>query len=207
MNKSPRSGVHKLAEQFSCRNTQISLIIKDKDRIAEPYETQNTSNQKCYKGNHESKYSVLNQSLYDWFCLAVSKNVHPDAGSWKRKHLNLWDSLVVTASRLGMDGLIVGKMLQCLANESEWRVWWCIRRNGWLMEEGTTRYCARLQCLRHAEPWRDWMLSVRSSQQGIQPENESMQRWEAIQAKGNCHFDCECSWWEWSNAYLHLEVR
>ena len=55
----------------------------------ELYETQNASDQKCHKRNCESKYSVLKQSLYDWFCLAVSKNVHPDGRILKDKAVEI----------------------------------------------------------------------------------------------------------------------
>ena len=57
--KEPKISVCKLTELFSCGKTQISSILKDKDRIVELYETQNASDQKCHKRNRESKYSVF----------------------------------------------------------------------------------------------------------------------------------------------------
>ena len=70
--------IRKLAELFSCGKTQISTILKDKEKIVELYEGQNASAQKCHKRTRESKFSDLNEVLHAWFCLAVSKNVYPD---------------------------------------------------------------------------------------------------------------------------------
>ena len=45
LKKEPTIGIHKLAELFSCSKTQISLILKNKDRIVELYKVCNASDQ------------------------------------------------------------------------------------------------------------------------------------------------------------------
>lgn len=82
-------GIRKLAELFSCGKTQISTILKDKEKIVELYEGQNASAQKCHKRTRESKFLDLNETLHAWFCLAVSKNVYPDGRILKEKALEI----------------------------------------------------------------------------------------------------------------------
>ncbi len=94
--KAPKIRVRKLACLYSCGKTQISTILTNKEKIMEIYEGQNASAQKCHKRNRESKYSDLNEALHAWFCLAVSKNVYPDASILKEKALEI-------AGRLGCD--------------------------------------------------------------------------------------------------------
>ena len=62
-----------------CGKTQISTILRSKDRIVELYEA-NASAGMCQtrKRVRESKFSDVNEALYEWFRLAVSKNVFPD---------------------------------------------------------------------------------------------------------------------------------
>ena len=57
---------------FKCGKTQISTILQSKDRIAELYEA-NASAGMCQtrKMVRESKFSDVNEGLYEWFCLAV----------------------------------------------------------------------------------------------------------------------------------------
>ena len=89
--------IRKLAELFSCGKTQISTILKDKEKIVELYEGQNASAQKCHKRTRESKFSDLNETLHAWFCLAVSKNVYPDGRIQKEKAIEI-------AGQLGCEG-------------------------------------------------------------------------------------------------------
>ena len=89
--KEPKIGVRKLAGLFSCGKTQISSILKNKEKIVEMYEAHKASAQKCHKRNRESKYSDLNEALQAWFCLDVSKNVYPDGRILKKKiTVNCW---------------------------------------------------------------------------------------------------------------------
>ena len=92
----PKMGVRKLAGLFSCGKTQISMILKNKEKIVEMHEAHNASARKCHKRNRDSKYSDLNEALHDWFCLAVSKNVYPDGSILKEKALEI-------AGHLGCD--------------------------------------------------------------------------------------------------------
>lgn len=92
--KEPKMG--KLAGLFSCGKTQISMILKSKEKIVEMYEAHNAPAQKCHKRNRHSKYSDLSEALHDWFCLAVSKNVYPDGRILKEKAIEI-------AGHLGCD--------------------------------------------------------------------------------------------------------
>ena len=80
--KEPTIGIHKLAELFSC--TQISLIRKNKDRIAELHEV---SDKKYYKKFHKSNYFDLSKTLYDWSCCV--KNAKPDGKILQEKVLEI----------------------------------------------------------------------------------------------------------------------
>ena len=69
-----RLGVCKLSAMFVCGKTQISVILKNKQRIKDLYEA-NASGQRCQtsKRFQESKFSQVNDTLYSWYRLAVSK--------------------------------------------------------------------------------------------------------------------------------------
>ena len=82
-------GIRMLAKLFNCGKTQISTILKNKEKIGEMYEKQNASAQKYHKRNRESKFSDLNEALHAWFCPAVSKNVYPDGSLLKEKALKI----------------------------------------------------------------------------------------------------------------------
>ena len=71
---------------FGCEKTQISVILKSKERIEELYEA-NASGQRCQTGKRfrESKFSELNEALYRWYPLAVSKNIFPDGTQLSEK--------------------------------------------------------------------------------------------------------------------------
>ena len=79
LEKEPKIGIRKLATLFKCGETQISTILRSKDRIVELYEA-NASAGMCQtrKRVRESKFSDVNEALYEWFRLAVSKNMFPD---------------------------------------------------------------------------------------------------------------------------------
>ena len=95
--KNKTIGVHKLAEKFGCGKTQISTILKNKERIEELYAS-NASGQRCLIGKRfrESKYSELNEALHSWYLLAVSKNVFPNGVILAEKAKEI-------AARLGVD--------------------------------------------------------------------------------------------------------
>ena len=91
--------IRKLADMFQCGKTQISTILKDKDRIIELYE-KNASGQMCHtrKRVRESKFSDVNKALYQWYLLAVSKNMHPDGSHLMEKAKEIADKLGVSDS-------------------------------------------------------------------------------------------------------------
>ncbi|XP_011406639.1 PREDICTED: tigger transposable element-derived protein 4-like [Amphimedon queenslandica] len=77
--KEPKIGVRRLADIFSCGKTQISCILRDKERIKDLYES-NSNGGLCQvrKRIRTSEYSDVNDSLYQWYQLAVKRNLYPD---------------------------------------------------------------------------------------------------------------------------------
>ncbi len=61
---------------FGCRKTQISKILKNKESILAEYQS-NASGDRVYSNSkaRKSKYSDVNDTLYEWFKLATSKNI------------------------------------------------------------------------------------------------------------------------------------
>ena len=77
--RKPKIGVHKLAEIFKCRKTQMSVVLKNADRIKKLYQ----SNFRCdlcqvRKRNCISEYNNVIEALYQWYTIATSKNIYPD---------------------------------------------------------------------------------------------------------------------------------
>ena len=68
--------IRSLAEEFHCGRTQIADILKKKDAILELYSSNASKNQKVFRSK-QSEYAELNKHLYDWYTLAVSKNIYP----------------------------------------------------------------------------------------------------------------------------------
>ena len=77
-NREKKLGVQKLAQMFCCRETQISTVLKRKENIKVLYEA-NTSGERSHtsKRIRESKFSEMKEALYQWYLLAVSKNISP----------------------------------------------------------------------------------------------------------------------------------
>ena len=69
----PGMTLRSLAERFNCGKTQISYILKKKQSILASYE----SNASTSKHGRTSKFSDMNEALYQWYCLACSKNIYP----------------------------------------------------------------------------------------------------------------------------------
>ena len=69
-----RVGVRALAESFGIGKTQVSEILKNKETILAAYE----SNASTSKKPRLSKYSDVNEKLYEWYTMACSKNIYPD---------------------------------------------------------------------------------------------------------------------------------
>ena len=67
-------GVRALAESFGIGKTQVSEILKNKDTILAAYESINSSTSKRPR---ISKYSEVNERLYEWYTMACSKNIYP----------------------------------------------------------------------------------------------------------------------------------
>ena len=70
------SSIRSLAQEFDCGQTQIAEILKKKNDILAVYSS-NASKSKQVTRPKQSEYAELNQTLYDWYNLAVSKNIYP----------------------------------------------------------------------------------------------------------------------------------
>ena len=66
-------GIRALAESFGIGKTQVSGILKNKETILAAYE----SNASTSKKPRLSKYSDVNEKLYEWYTMACSKNIYP----------------------------------------------------------------------------------------------------------------------------------
>ena len=75
--------VRSLAEMFGCGRTQISDILKNKEGIISAYE----SNASTIKKKRISKFSDVNESLYQWYCMACSKNIYPCGPQLSTKYI------------------------------------------------------------------------------------------------------------------------
>lgn len=77
--KIPSLSARKLAEHFNCGKTQVCCILKNKAAIIEKYES-NASNEskRSLKRSRISQFVDINDLLYDWYLMAVRKNMYPD---------------------------------------------------------------------------------------------------------------------------------
>ena len=65
--------VRALAEYFGIGKTQVADILKNKKTILAAYE----SNASTSKKGRLSKFSDVNERLYEWYTMACSKNIYP----------------------------------------------------------------------------------------------------------------------------------
>lgn len=73
--KSPIMKVPDLATKYGCGKTQVYSILQNKASIIQAYESNAPLNM---KRNRKAPFSEINDLLYDWYLLAVSKNIYPD---------------------------------------------------------------------------------------------------------------------------------
>ena len=57
-------GMRKLAEKYSCRKTQVSNVIRNKENVREEYENGLPQSK---KRNRTSQYTDLNDAVWEWF--------------------------------------------------------------------------------------------------------------------------------------------
>ena len=76
--KNPKAGLRKLADEFKSGKTQISTILRDKERILDLYEANASGDSHSRKRKRTSRFSDVNDALYEWYCLAKSKDLYPD---------------------------------------------------------------------------------------------------------------------------------
>ena len=67
-----------LAAKFGCGRSQINSILKNKESIIDLYES-NTSSTSVLarKRCRESNFSEVNEAIYSWYLLAISRNIYP----------------------------------------------------------------------------------------------------------------------------------
>ena len=71
-----KTSIRSLAQEFDCGRTQIADILKKKKVILDLYSSNAHKNKQVIRPK-QSEYAELNQMLYDWYNLAVSKNIYP----------------------------------------------------------------------------------------------------------------------------------
>ena len=76
--KNPRVGARALGEMFDCGKTQVGRILKSKESLLTMYES-NASGSRVHTSKilRPSEFEEVNKSLYLWYTLACSKNIHP----------------------------------------------------------------------------------------------------------------------------------
>ena len=96
--KEAKIGCRKLASMFKCGKTQIqTMILQNKEKIKDLYES-NANNKltQFRKRNRKSEYSDVNEELYRWYQLAVSKNIYPDGKLLMEKGILIAERLNIT---------------------------------------------------------------------------------------------------------------
>ena len=76
--KNPNLGSRKLADHFEIGKTQIQAILKNKEAIIDAYASNATP--KHAKRKCSSKYSNVNQAVWDWYTMCRNSNI-PVSGS------------------------------------------------------------------------------------------------------------------------------
>ena len=95
--KEPKIGCRKLASMFKCGKTQIQTILQNKEKIKDLYESNvNNKLSQFRKRNRKSEYSDVNEELYRWYQLAVSKNIYPDGKLLMEKGIQIAERLNIT---------------------------------------------------------------------------------------------------------------
>ena len=90
----PSVGAKSLAQRFECGKTQVYCILKKKASIVEQYES-NASDDRCRNRNRASRFSEVNKMLYDWYLVAVRKNIYPDGPILCQKALKIAEQLQI----------------------------------------------------------------------------------------------------------------
>ena len=108
--KEKNIGVRKLSQVFGCGKTQISMVIRNKERIKELYE-KNVAGEICHTNQRfrESKYSEVKKPCINGFYLQCQKIYFLMALNWLRKPKKLQASLVSVISRRPTVGWIGGR--------------------------------------------------------------------------------------------------
>ena len=77
--KHAKPDIKAIATQFHCGKTQVYTILQKRASITEMYESNASDGlQHCSKRSRTSKYADVNDKLYEWYLMAVRKNIYPD---------------------------------------------------------------------------------------------------------------------------------
>lgn len=93
----PRNNARALAERFKCSKTQVYNILKDKATIIQLYES-NISSSVCHstQRSRTSPFAQVNDLLYEWYLVALRKNIFPDGRTLTEKARQIAERLNVT---------------------------------------------------------------------------------------------------------------
>lgn len=73
--KDPGTNHRTLAEIFKCGKTQIAQILKKKVSILSLYKSNQSANRK--KMSRASVFEDVNKAVFEWYSIAISKNIYP----------------------------------------------------------------------------------------------------------------------------------
>ena len=77
--KHAKPDIKAIAKQFNCGKTQVYTILQKRASIVEMYESNASDDiQHCSKRSRTSKYQDVNEKLYEWYLMAIRKNIYPD---------------------------------------------------------------------------------------------------------------------------------
>ncbi|XP_068671308.1 tigger transposable element-derived protein 4-like [Montipora foliosa] len=100
-NKNPNLGSRKLADHFGIGKMQIQAILKNKEAIMDAYASNETPNHA--KRKRSSKYSDVNQALWDWYIMCRNSNI-PVSGSMLQEEATLIAEKLETADFVASNG-------------------------------------------------------------------------------------------------------
>lgn len=98
--------VQNVGEEFNCGMAQVYSILKSKESIMAMYESNASMKYRT------SKYSEINEKLYEWYLLACSQNVYPDSLQLREKALQIAERLTLKDQTVGKRNGRNGKIIK-----------------------------------------------------------------------------------------------
>lgn len=188
--------VKALQHEYQCGQTQIYSIIKQQDDILATYES--NSSRSSHSLGHKarnSSFSKVNDSLYDWYRLACSKNIYPDGPVLKEKAIEIADKLGVEGFKASNGWL------------EKWKKRHFIRRVTVCGESGDVSgptvdsWKERLAEILHGYELKD-IYNIDETgcfwrslpDKGFGEKGKGVQRGQKVKIKSDCCSHCECYW-------------